>query len=138
MAPPASKKQKRASHGSQNPPKYPSTLDIPSAGTDQIETKEGTQAANSQAQFDVRREWQIWPSLESLTQKAANINTATFGSSNSHLTPMERWRMETQQQSSWDNVAAVTASDQRPPSDVGERPMDGSQGGDTDNGTWCP
>ena len=40
MAPPASKKQKRASHGSQNPPKYPSTLDIPSACTDQIETKE--------------------------------------------------------------------------------------------------
>jgi hypothetical protein len=73
-----------------------------------------------------------------MAQKGANINTATFGSSNSDLTPMERWRMETQQQSSWDNLAAITASGQRRPLDFGERPMDGSQGGDTDNGTWWP
>ena len=40
MAPPSSKKQKPASHGSQNPPKYPSTLDIPSASTKQAGTTE--------------------------------------------------------------------------------------------------
>jgi hypothetical protein len=49
---------------------------------------------------------------------------------------MERWRMETQQQSPWDNIAGVNANSDRQPSQFGEGQKDGSQGGDTDNGTW--
>jgi len=58
--------------------------------------------------------------------------------SNNQLAPMERWELETAQQSPWNNIAALQAGNERRPAELGETLRDGSQGGDTDNGTWWP
>jgi hypothetical protein len=86
----------------------------------------------------VGRKWQTWPDIDSLGQKAADLNNPVHTSPKNYLTPMERWRMETQQQSPWNSIAAVNASSTSRPSNLEESPKDGSQGGDTDNGTWWP
>jgi len=83
----------------------------------------------------VERKWPTWPDLESLAQKATNIAMATNDTSHGQLTPMDHWRLESAQQSPWNNIAAIQAGSERRPSEFGEEPRDGSQGGDTDNGT---
>lgn len=51
---------------------------------------------------------------------------------------MERWRLENQQESPWNGIAAINASTERQLLQFEESRKAGSQGGDTDNGTWWP
>jgi hypothetical protein len=73
-----------------------------------------------------------------LAQQAAGLNNVNNEASYDHLAPMERWRMETQQQSPWNGVAAVNAVKKERYGEFGLSPEDGGQIGDTDNGSWIP
>jgi hypothetical protein len=53
------------------------------------------------------------------------LNNVNNEASYDHLAPMERWRMETQQQSPWNGVAAVNAVKKERYGEFGLSPEDG-------------
>ncbi|KAE9379046.1 hypothetical protein N431DRAFT_434050 [Stipitochalara longipes BDJ] len=132
-------KERNAGHGTQHTKKYSSTSQYRNKDLVRNRLKKDNQDFDPQTPFRfIVRKWPTWPDLESLAQKAANINNATNETSNGQLNPVERWFIETQQQSPWNAIAAVNAASDNLYEEFGATPEDVNQDGSTDNKTWYP